>query len=309
MRIYRNISEAKNIVRSIVTTGTFDGVHLGHLQVINHLKEAAQKNQGETVILTFNPHPRLILNPDDKSLRLLNTIEEKTGLLEKAGIQHLIIHPFSREFSLLSSTDFVKNILVGQIHTHKLVIGYDHHFGKNREGSFEHLQQNAHIYGFEVEEIPAKDIDNVGISSTRIRKAIELGDLQTANKYLGYEYFISGTVVKGRQLGRSLGYPTANIEVYDRNKLIPADGIYAVKVIIEQKEYSGMMSIGLNPTVDGKNRTVEVNIFDFDKDIYGEHIRVSFFEKLRNEVKFGSLEELKEQLLIDKENTLKVLNR
>ncbi len=309
MRMYKNISEVKNISKPIVTTGTFDGVHLGHLQVINRLKEVALKSNGESVILTFHPHPRMVLDPGNKRLKLLNTVEEKTELLEKAGIENLIIHPFSREFSLLSSTEFIKNILVDQIHTHKLVIGYDHHFGKNREGSFEHLQQNAHIYGFEVEEIPAKDIDHVEISSTRIRKAIEQGDVPTANKYLGYEYFISGTVVKGKQLGRTLGYPTANIEIHDQNKLIPVDGIYAVRIVVGQKKYSGMMSIGMNPTVDGKEKTIEVNIFDFDKDIYGEHIRVSFLEKLRNEVKFGSLDELKEQLLIDKENTLKVLGK
>jgi len=309
MRIYKNISEVKNISKPIVTTGTFDGVHLGHLQVINRLKEVARKSGGESVILTFHPHPRMVLDPGNKTLKLLNTVEEKTELLEKAGIENLIIHPFSREFSLLSSAEFIKNILVDQIHTHKLVIGYDHHFGKNREGSFEHLQQNAHVYGFEVEEIPAKDIDHVEISSTRIRKAIEQGDVPTANKYLGYEYFISGTVVKGKQLGRTLGYPTANIEVHDQNKLIPVDGIYAVRVVVGQKKYSGMMSIGLNPTVEGKERTIEVNIFDFDKDIYGEHIRVSFFEKLRNEIKFGSLDELKEQLLIDKTSALKILTR
>lgn len=303
MNIYNHVNEANHIIKPVITIGTFDGVHLGHLQLINRLTAVATKCGGETTILTFYPHPRMVLAPENHELKLLTTIEEKKILLEKAGINHLIIHPFSREFSLLSSEEFIKNILVEKIHTHKLVIGYDHHFGKNREGSFEHLKKNAPKYGFEVEEIAAKDVDNIAVSSTKIRVALERGDVLTANKYLGYNYFFSGTVTKGRQLGRTLGYPTANIELHDNYKLVPGDGVYAVRVYIHNKSYNGMMSIGFNPTVNGTKRTIEVNIFDFNTDIYGENITVFFYRKLRNEAKFSGLGELKEQLLQDKLQT------
>ena len=307
MKIYRDINLLKNIKNPVVTTGTFDGVHLGHLQIINRLKEVAERTGGETVLLTFSPHPRLVLFPDDRSLRLLNTEEEKIDLLEKAGIEHLIIYPFTKEFSELSSSDFIKNILVDKIGTKKLVIGYDHHFGKNREGSFENLKKFGPKYGFEVQEIPAKDIDDVNVSSSKIRTGLQQGDIETANKYLGYQYSVTGKVVRGKQLGKELGYPTANIEVSDAYKLIPKTGIYAVRIKYKNDNLSGMMSIGFNPTVGGEKQTIEVNIFDFNKDIYGEELTVSFVKRLREEEKFESLEALKLQMKNDEIKSLEIL--
>ena len=308
MKIYSGIESFGTVKSPVVTTGTFDGVHLGHQRIIKRLREIAAKEGGETVLLTFDPHPRLVLFPDTP-LQLLNTREEKTKLLERAGIDHLIIHPFTKEFSQLTSEDFIRNILVRQLGTRKLVIGYDHHFGRNREGSFDHLKEFGPLYGFSVEEIPAKDVDHVNVSSTQIRKALKSGGVSTANKYLGYEYFLSGTVVKGKQLGRSLGYPTANIQLADANKLVPADGIYVVKVELNGRSFGGMMSIGFNPTVDGKKRTIEVNIFEFDKNIYGETITVHLIDRIRDEMKFGSLEALKKQIDSDKEISLRILNK
>jgi riboflavin kinase/FMN adenylyltransferase len=308
VKVYNEISNFKGVQCPVLTTGTFDGVHLGHLRIIKRLQELAVSSGGESVVLTFHPHPRMVLYPDDDSLRLLSTLEEKISLLELAGVQHLIIHPFSREFSRLTSLEFVRNIIVNQIGTRKLVIGYNHHFGRNREGSFEHLKEYGPLYGFDVEEIPAKDVDHVEVSSTKIRKALQEGDILTANAFLGHSYSLEGKVVKGRQLGRELGFPTANIHLADPYKLVPADGIYAVGVHAAGKEWIGMMSIGMNPTVDGKVRTLEVNILNFEKDIYGETIRVSFVKRLRDEVKFSGLEELKEQLYRDQAATLQVFN-
>ena len=248
----------------------------------------------------------MVLFPDHRQV-LLNTLEEKTELLEKAGIDHLIVHPFTREFSMLSSKDFIEGVLVEKLGTKKLVIGYDHHFGKNREGSFEHLQRFGPVYGFEVEEIPAREIDHVGVSSTRIRNALQTGDVQTARAFLGYNYPLSGTVVKGRQLGRTIGFPTANLRVNDPYKLVPADGVYAVWVKRGNAVHKGMMSIGMNPTVDGKERTIEVNLLDFDADLYGETLTLGFVQRLRDEEKFDGLEALKTQLAKDREMTLAVL--
>lgn len=306
VKVYRDIAEFVKVDLAVVTTGTFDGVHLGHQRIIRRLKEAAAKEGGKTVLLTFDPHPRQVLFPESQ-LQLLTTSDEKTRLLRQAGIHHLIIHPFTKAFSQLTSEDFITNILVKQLGTKRLVIGYDHHFGRNREGSFGHLKEFGPVYGFTVEEIPAKDVDDVNVSSTRIRKALGSGDVSTANKYLGYEYFLTGTVVKGKQLGRTLGYPTANIQPGDSNKLIPADGIYTVRAEHSGAQYGGMMSIGMNPTVDGKSRTIEVNIFDFDKEIYGESLTVSFVQRIRDEAKFDSLEALVKQIDNDKEVSLKIL--
>lgn len=307
MKIYSGTDNFGPVKSPVVTTGTFDGVHLGHQRIIQRLKEVAEKEGGETVLLTFYPHPRLVLFPGTP-LSLLNTQKEKEMLLERAGIDHLIVYPFTKEFSQLSSIEFIRNILVDRIGTQKLVIGYDHHFGRNREGSFEHLKEFGPVYGFSVEEIPAQDVDNVNVSSTRIRNALNSGNVAVANSYLGYQYFLSGTVVKGKQLGRTLGYPTANIQVADENKLIPADGIYAVKVGYGKDILQGMMSIGMNPTVNGKSRTIEVNIFNFDKDIYGETLTVWFHNRIREEVKFESLEAMVKQIDNDKEVSLRLLN-
>lgn len=306
MKIWRPVDNF-NVKLPVLTSGTFDGVHLGHQSIIKRLKEIAMSSGGETVLLTYEPHPRLVLYPDEQDLRLLTTIDEKVALLTQFGIQNLVIYPFTKEFSRLSSLNFIRDILVKQLHINKLVIGYNHHFGRNREGSFEHLTEFGPLYGFDVEEISAKDVDSVEVSSTKIRNALAVGDIKTANAYLGYTYSLTGKVVKGKQLGRELGYPTANIAVNDKLKLIPAIGIYVVQVKYKDGLYGGMMSIGNNPTVGGKEQTIEVNIFDFNGTIYDEEITVLFIDKLRNEEKYDGLEPLKKQLAIDKLDSLAVL--
>lgn len=308
MKVYTNIEDFKNVKNPVVTTGTFDGVHLGHQKIISRLQEVAKKYAGETVLLTFYPHPRMVLFPDDNELKLLNTQQEKIELLKKYGIDHLIIYPFTKEFSRMTSVEFVRDILVNRVGTKRLVIGYNHHFGRNREGSFEHLKEYGTLYGFEVEEIPAKDIDHVEISSTKIREALQTGDIKTASTFLGYNYSITGKVVDGKKLGKTIGYPTANIFVDDKYKLIPADGVYAVNVKHKDTMYGGMLNIGNNPTVNGKMKTIEVNIFDFNKDIYGDEATIYFLARLRDEVKFNGLEELKAQLVKDKDNALRITN-
>ncbi|MFL5766044.1 MAG: bifunctional riboflavin kinase/FAD synthetase [Bacteroidia bacterium] len=308
MKVYTNIEDFRDVKHPVVTTGTFDGVHLGHQKIISRLKEAAKEEKGETVLLTFYPHPRMVLFPDDNELRLLNTQEEKIRLLEHYGVDHLIIYPFTREFSRLTSVEFVRNVLVNSIHTKRLVIGYNHHFGRNREGSFEHLREFGPLYGFDVEEIPAKDIDHIEISSTKIRKALQDGDVETAYAFLGHHYSVCGQVVGGRKLGRTIGYPTANISVGDRYKLIPKDGVYAVKVEHKGKMYGGMLNIGNNPTIEGKGRSIEVNIFDFNMDIYGDDATIFFIKRLRDEVKFNGMDELKAALAKDHSESLKILS-
>lgn len=284
----------------MVTTGTFDGVHLGHQQIIKRLREIAEKEGGETVLLTFSPHPRMVLFPDSNEIKLLTTEHEKIELLEKYGIDHLIIHPFTKEFSRLSSLEFVRNILVNKIGTSKLVIGYNHHFGRNREGKFEHLKEYGPVYGFEIEEIPAQDVDNINVSSTKIRNAIKNGDIFTANLFLGHQYSLRGVVVEGDKIGREIGFPTANIMVKETYKLIPGDGVYAVDVYVNNVEYKGMLNIGIRPTLDKHENVTEVNIFDFDQNIYGEEIVINFRKRIRDEVKFNDLSSLKNQLIKDK---------
>lgn len=308
MNIYYNINDFKPVNKSVVTTGTFDGVHLGHKVILNRLKEVAKKHGGETLILTFFPHPRMVLYPDQNDLRLLNTIEERISLLKKTGIDHLIIHPFSKEFSRLSSIEFVRDVLVSKLNTHKLVIGYDHHFGRNREGTFEHLQEYGPLYGFDVEEIPAQEIQQINISSTKVRNSLLEGEINAANQFLGYNYFIKGTVVDGDKVGRKIGFPTANIRLNEWYKLVPAKGVYAVKVAIEKSIYNGMLNIGTRPTLNGNEVTIEVNIFNFSDDIYNKEIRIEFIERIRNEQKFEELESLKKQLEIDKQTTIQILN-
>ena len=290
-----------------MTTGTFDGVHFGHRKIIDRLKQLAQNCYGETVLLTFSPHPRMVLFPDDQDLKLLNTIEEKKHLLEKAGVQHLIVHPFTKEFSRISSINFVRDILVNELKIHKLVIGYNHHFGRNREGTFEHLQEFAPVYGFEVEEIPVQLLDNVGVSSTKIRKALFQGDVETAAEYLGYQYQLSGTVVKGNAIGRTIGFPTANLELGNAKKIIPADGVYSAWVKVDGTSYKGMMNIGKKPTINNQARTLEVHLLEFEQDICGEAICIEFVNKIRDEIKFTDILKLQQQLLLDKENVKKIL--
>jgi len=293
--------------RPILTTGTFDGVHFGHKTIINRLKEIAQEEGGETVLLTFFPHPRIVLFPDDHKLQLINTLEEKIELLKSAGIDHLIIHPFTKAFSRTTSMNFVRDIIVNQINTHKLVIGYNHHFGRNREGSFEHLKEFSPLYGFQVEEIPAQFLEEVSVSSTKIRKALLAGEVSKAQHYLGYHYQFEGTVIQGKEIGRTIGFPTANLKANDSTKLIPKDGVYAVNVFYNNQTLNGMMNIGKNPTLGINERSLEVHIFNFDTDLYGAHLKVIFVERLREEMTFENLEELKTQLAIDKEMAIKEL--
>lgn len=308
MKIYEGLDTFKGAKNSAVTIGTFDGVHLGHQKIIQQLKEGAESIKGESVIFTFYPHPRMVLNPEDDTLKLLSTEEEKRELLEKLGVDHLIIHPFNKEFSRITYTEYVRDILVNKLKVKKLIIGYNHHFGRNREGSFKELKKLAPTYGFELEKIPAQDINKIEISSTKIRKALDSGDIKTANKFLGYDYSLSGRVVKGKGLGKGLGYPTANVQTENKYKLVPANGIYAVIVRYAEKQYNGMMNIGVNPTISAnRTKTIEVNIFDFEKDIYGENIRIFFSQRLRDEKKFSSIEELKKAIDGDKEKTLKIL--
>ncbi len=307
MKIYHTLEDFTPLRYGVVTSGTFDGVHHGHQKILQRLTEIANKNNGETVVITFWPHPQLILRPDEPSLRLLNTFEEKAELLRAQGVHHLIRIPFTKEFSQISSEEFISKILVDTIGTKKLVIGYDHRFGKNREGSFEQLKLNAPAYGFEVEEISRQDVDHVGVSSTRIRKALAEGDIDTANHFLGRPYSLSGRVIKGDKLGRVLGFPTANIDLDSHDKLVPGEGIYAVTVRHEKNSYGGMLYIGNRPTVNGSKRSIEVNIFEFDKEIYGETIHISFLKLLRSDSKFNDLESLKNQLHLDKKSALTAL--
>lgn len=307
MKIYSSIEAFTEVDRPIVTTGTFDGVHFGHRKIIKRLRQLAHDSAGETVLLTFFPHPRMVLFPDDHGLSLLNTMEEKQALLEEAGIQHLITHPFTKEFSRLSSINFVRDILVNQLNTHKLVIGYNHHFGRNREGSFEHLKEFAPVYGFEVEEIPAQLLDDVGVSSTKIRKALSSGAVAQAAEFLGYHYYISAQVVHGNAIGRSLDFPTANLQPNDELKLIPQNGVYAVWVVVQDVRYKGMMNIGVKPTFENQKRTLEVHILGFDQLIYGSEIKVEFVQKVREEIKFKNASLLHQQLLSDRDEIDQIL--
>lgn len=300
LKVYHSIDDFQKVKGAVVTTGTFDGVHVGHRKIINRLNQIADKVKGESVLLTFHPHPRMVLFPDDHGLELITTMDEKIKLLEEAGVDNLIIHPFTKEFSRTRSIDFIRDILVEKIGTSVLVIGYDHHFGRNREGSFEHLRESGPLYGFDVEEISVQDVDDVAVSSTKIRKALQEGDVLMASKYLSHPYQVSGKVIHGDKLGRTIGYPTANIMVDNENKTIPANGVYGCYVYLGEEKFNGMLNIGLRPTVSGNVRRLEVNIFDFDRDIYGESITLALKDRIRDEKKFDNVEQLKERLGIDK---------
>ena len=307
MQVYYDIANFRPLRNAIVTSGTFDGVHLGHQKILSRLQETAEASGGETVVITFWPHPRMVVSKDSQNLRLLSTIDEKIELLRQNGVQHLVVVPFTREFSELSSNEFIQQILIDTIGTKKLVIGYDHHFGKNREGSFEYLQKNAHRFGFEIEEIPVQEIDNLTVSSTKIRQSLAEGKTSTANELLGRNYTFTGVIVKGRQLGRTIGYPTANVQVLEPYKLIPADGVYAVRVHVRGQWLKGVMSIGFRPTVNGIGRTQEVYIFDFQENIYGEKMTVEHVDFIRPELTFDGLEALKKAIDDDCKAALQLL--
>ncbi|MDB0058311.1 bifunctional riboflavin kinase/FAD synthetase [Salibacteraceae bacterium] len=301
MKVYSNIEEFEPRENLVATVGTFDGVHLGHSYILNCLKAESEKINGESVLLTFYPHPRMVLFPENNDLKMLNTQEEKIELLDRSDLDHLIIHPFSREFSRLNSVEFVRDVLVNQIGISKLIIGYDHHFGRNREGTFEDLLELANLYDFEVEQIEAQEFKDTQVSSTKIRTAIEEGDMKTARHFLGYPFMISGKVVRGAGIGRTLGFKTANIGIKDRFKIIPDNGVYAVLVNIKGTSYKGMLNIGVRPSIkDAGGRSIEVHIFEMDEDLYGLEISVSLLEKIREEKKFENIDLLKQQLEFDK---------
>ncbi|MEO6524555.1 MAG: bifunctional riboflavin kinase/FAD synthetase [Mucilaginibacter sp.] len=308
MKIYNNIDEFKLIENAVVTIGTFDGVHTGHRKIIAKLQELAKEIGGETVILTFFPHPRMILHPEDQDLKLITTITEKAQLLEEMGVDHLIVTPFSRDFSNLSALEYIHDILVAKIGTKRIVIGYDHRFGKDRKGGLEDLQRLSKVYDFEVVEIPEQDINDVAVSSTKIRTALLSDDIALANQFLSYPFFITGKVIRGDQLGRTLGYPTANILIGESYKLIPADGIFAVTVEVNGAPHKGMAYIGHRPTINGMTRNIEVNIFDFNQDIYDQQIRMNFHHFVRSDIKFNGLDALVVQLAKDRESVLALLS-
>lgn len=323
MKIYNNLSDFKKLDNAIVTIGTFDGVHFGHQKIIKQLVQKAKADNGESVILTFFPHPRMIIDPENQELKMINTINEKAEILKGLGVDHLIITPFTRDFSNQLPEDYIKNTLVNNIGTKHIIIGYDHRFGKDRSGNLSDLKAAGLHYGFSVEEIMEQDIHDVAVSSTKIRQALLAGDVSLANDYLGYPFSIFGRVIKGDKIGRTIGFPTANIFVEETYKLIPGDGIYAVTVEMESEvrspesevlnpkpstlslqPYKGMAYIGQRPTINGMTRNIEVNIFDFNQEIYGQDIKMNFLKFLRHDVKFTGLEALTLQLQKDKEATL-----
>jgi riboflavin kinase/FMN adenylyltransferase len=319
MQVHYNITQLPVFKNAVVTIGTFDGVHSGHQQIIQQLLTEAKAIDGETVVITFNPHPKMVVAAAKKEIKVLNTLAEKITLLEKHGVHHLVVVPFTQVFAEQSADAYIKDFLIARFHPHTIIIGYDHKFGAGRKGDYHLLEAEAFENNFIVKEIPEHVLQNITISSTRIREALLKGDVQIANEFLGYPYFFSGKVVEGNKLGRTIGYPTANLLVEDEYKLIPGNGVYAVEVISSQlpvlSGYSinlnsplvlrGMMNIGVRPTVDGTKRVIEVNIFDFDADIYGQQLTVSIKKKLRDEIKFSGLEELKKQLAKDKDDSLK----
>lgn len=319
MQVHLNINTLPQFKNAVVTIGTFDGVHTGHQDIIEQLKQEAKNINGETVIITFHPHPRKIIS--STNIFILNTLAEKIELLSAKGIDHLVVVPFDENFAHQTAEEYVTNFLFEKFHPHTVIVGYDHRFGRNRQGDYHLLEDYGKKLGFIVKEIPEHLVHQEIVSSTKIREALLAGAVETANEYLGYDYFFEGTVVEGNKLGKVLGYPTANIEVDNKEKLIPGDGIYAVQSEIRNPERdqinqagkseirNGMMSIGIRPTIGISDRTIEVNIFDFNEDIYGKTLRVYVKQYLRPEIKFNDLEELKEQLAKDKIESIKALNK
>ncbi len=306
MKIYHGINNFKRLPNAVVTSGTFDGVHIGHQKILTRVVEVAKKVGGESVLITFWPHPRLVLNNERGFLQLINTMNEKQQILRSLGIDHLIMIPFTKDFAQTTSEAFIQKILVESIGTKKLIIGYNHRFGKNREGSFENLKKDAPKYGFDVEEIPKHEIDHIGISSTIIRKSLSVGNVTRAQKYIGRPFSLTGVIIHGDKLGSKLGFPTANIQVEEAYKLIPADGVYAVRVLIDGITYRGMLNIGYRPTVKGNDKRMEVNIFDFKEKIYGELVTISFVKRIREEKSFDNIKSLSEQLERDKKEILRI---
>jgi len=291
---------------TVVTIGTFDGVHLGHQKIIERLKNVAKEKGLKSVILTFFPHPRMVLQ-SGVDIKLLNTIEERQDILSSLGVDYLVIKKFTKDFAKLSAEHYVKEFLVDGLNAKYIIVGYDHRFGKNRRADIKDLKAFGEQFDFEVEEISVKDVEEVAVSSTKIRRALNMGDIKTANAFLGYNYFLTGTVIEGKQIGKQIGFPTANIHIKENYKLIPKNSVYVVRSLIENVPFFGMMNIGTNPTVDGKKQSIEVHFFNLDRDLYNKKIKIELLGRLRNERKFKSLESLQSQLKIDKENALKLI--
>ncbi|HAO45819.1 MAG TPA: riboflavin biosynthesis protein RibF [Ferruginibacter sp.] len=307
MQIHRDISQLPSFRNAVITIGTFDGVHLGHHQIIDSLKQEAATAGGESVIITFHPHPRKVVSSVITGVRLINTLAERIELLDKTGIDHLVIVPFTDYFANQTAEEYIRDFLVEKFRPHTIIIGYDHRFGKERAGDYKMMEEKAAVYNYKLKEISEHILDAIKVSSTNIRNAILHSNVEEANHLLGYTFFFEGEVFHGDKIGRELGYPTANLKSTDEEKIVMGDGIYAVHADVEGIRYKGMMSIGFRPTVNGRTRVTEVNLFDFNKDIYGKTIRVHVQKYLRSEVKFNGLEELKEQLHKDKEESLKYL--
>ncbi|MGZ9734926.1 bifunctional riboflavin kinase/FAD synthetase [Flavobacterium sp. GNP002] len=308
MKIFHSINDFSSTKKTILTLGTFDGVHIGHKKILKKITQNTENQKYESLVLTFFPHPRMVLQ-EHSDIKLLNTIDEKIDLLENIGIENLVIHPFDEAFSRLTAEEFVSDILVDRFHIQKIIIGHDHRFGRNRTANIDDLIAYGKEYGFEVEQISVQEINDISVSSTKIRSALLEGDMALANDYLGYDYFLTGSIVKGKQLGRTIGFPTANLKTEENYKLIPQNGVYIVKSIIDGITVFGMMNIGFNPTVDGQKQTIEIHYFDFNADLYNQKISVSILQRIRSEQKFESVEHLKEQLEKDKKKSLSYLNK
>lgn len=309
MKVYYSLEEVPLIKNPVLTLGTYDGVHTGHQKIIDFLNKSAERIGGESVLFTFHPHPRMVLHPEDHNLELIQNVDRRIERLEEAGIDHLILFPFTKEFSRMGATEFVRNILVNQLNVKLLTIGYDHHFGRNREGNIQLLKELAPVYNFEVEEIPAFQLEEVNVSSTKIRKAIHAGDMETANLYLGRPFRFTGKVVEGDKIGNTIGFPTANIGNIEDTQIIPKLGAYTVQVRVDGEIHAGMMNIGYRPTInDKRERRIEVNLFDFNKNIYGLKVEVFVLNRIREEQNFNSLEELKSQLEKDEKESRNFLD-
>jgi len=309
VKIYNSVEEFSPDFKVVLTLGTFDGVHLGHQSIIKQLNENADKIGGESVLLTFYPHPRHVLFPDDQKLKLLTTIEERCKMLESYGLKNFIIQEFTPDFSRIKSVNFVRDVLVNKLKVHKLIIGYDHHFGRNREGNFKDLVSLSSLYSYEIERIEPQKFNDISVSSTKIRNLIKDNDIEEAKNYLGHYFCLTGRVIKGKSNGKKLGYPTSNLKIDNNWKLLPNDGVYAVIVEYDSKKFLGMMNIGFNPTFRSENRNIEVHMLDFDKEIYGEELQVSVVKKIREEKKFDSIEKLKERLQIDENNVRQLMRK
>lgn len=305
MRVFKGLDNLPPFKNPVLTIGTFDGVHLGHAKIIERLRKKAIEVDGESIIITFDPHPRFVVAPNSTPIELLSTSQEKIKALQALHVDNVVIVPFTKAFSDISAEAYIRDFIVSNFHPHTIIIGYDHHFGKNRQGNYQLLESVKATYGFQLEEIPVQEIEHIAVSSTKIRAALHIGDIKKANELAGKYYTLEGVVIHGEKRGRLIGFPTANVHVGDAYKLIPANGVYAVKAYLKETVYKAMLNIGVRPTISSSNhRSIEVNIIDFDQDIYDETLRIEFVDKLRDEIKFNGIDELIAQLTIDKQDAL-----